>query len=433
MRAIFHHEPLLLVGVLTLLGFYAGNVARWARLPSLIGFMVLGVLAGPSVAGLLDQQNLDHFAFITNIGLGMVAFGIGAELRLRELAKLGSGIVSIIFAESFAAFLTVLAAVYLVTRNLPLALLFAGVAPASAPAGTVAVIQEYKAKGNLTRALYAVVGFDDGLAILIFGFAAATAKVLLQNSLGVEGVTTGFFAAMQAPSIEVVGSLVTGTVMGFLLCVLAARARSSREVLIITLGVVFITTGISEAFHFSLILTNMLVGFVLSNTRREAFVHRVTTPLQELMPFMFVLFFCLAGAHLKLAELPALGGVGLVYILARSAGLIGGARLGALFGEVDPKVKKYVGLGILSQAGVAIGLSLMVRQDLALFAAEAPVAKALAAFRLDHPGLDPVLFDPLHIGAALLTTVTATCIVFEVVGPILTKFALTRAGEIPED
>jgi len=159
-------------------------------------------------------------------------------------------------------------------------------------------------------------------------------------------------------------------------------------------------------------MTNMVVGFVLVNTRRQALVHRVMAPLLDIMPLLFILFFCLAGSHLKLSTLPTLGLLGFVYIIGRSAGLIGGARLGAMIGKVDSKIKKYIGLGILSQAGVAIGLSLIIKHEL---------VQLDAKYNLPHAAT---------IGAVVLTTITATCIFFEIIGPILTKVALKKAGEI---
>jgi Kef-type K+ transport system membrane component KefB len=356
---------------------------------------------------------MEHLSFITEIALGFVAFSIGAELSLSTLRRLGPGIISIILAESLAAFLVVMAAVYFLSRDLPLALIFGAMAPASAPAGTVAVIHEYKAKGSLTKALYAVVGFDDGLAIVIFGFAAAFAKnLLVAEATGHNG---SILPAMWPPLKEVGLSVLVGGVIGFAFCQMVRRLQSSKDILIVIFGAVLLATGLSIRWHLSLIMTNMVVGFVLVNTRREALVHRVMAPLREVMPLTFILFFCLAGAHLEISSLPALGTLGLVYIVARSAGLIGGARLGSMIGHVDDKIKKYIGLGILSQAGVAIGLSLIVKHEFDLLDAE---------FSLPHA---------LTIGATVLTTITATCIFFEVIGPILTKVALTKAGEIPLD
>jgi NhaP-type Na+/H+ or K+/H+ antiporter len=431
MNALLRQETLLLLGVVLLVGYYAGGLARRLKLPSLIGFMLLGVLTGPSLMNWLSEPVQHRLGFITDIALGFVAFGIGSELSFRELRKLGGGIVTIIFAESFGAFLLVLGVIWLLTRNLPMALLFGALAPASAPAGTVAVIQEYRAKGSLTQALYAVVGFDDGLAILIFGFSFALARLLLLREIGAAGASGGIMAAMWQPLGEIGLSVLVGTVLGFAFRFLARRISRGGDMLVMTFGIVFVGVGISEHFHLSLILTNMIVGMVIVNTCRENSVRQITTPLSSIMPLVFLLFFALAGAHLQVAELPKLGMVGIVYILARSAGLIGGSRLGAAMGHVEPKIKKLIGLGILSQAGVAIGLSLIITQDFAELARDPKVAEALTGFLATHPGPAGALYSPIAMGAAILTTVTATCIVFEIIGPILTKIALQKAGEIP--
>jgi Kef-type K+ transport system membrane component KefB len=356
---------------------------------------------------------MESLSFITEIALGFVAFSIGSELNISSLRRLGKGIISIIFAESFGAFFVVVIAVYVLTRDLPMALIFGSMAPASAPAGTVAVIHEYKAKGSLTKTLYAVVGFDDGLAIIIFGFAAALAKNILISEAS--GISEGILVSLVDPAREIILSFVVGGVVGILFFQMVRKLQNSRDILIIVFGVILLSTGLSTRWHLSLILTNMIVGFILANTKNESLQHRITTPLVEIMPLLFVLFFCLAGAHLQLSALPALGLIGVVYILGRSAGLVGGARLGAIFGNVENKVKKYVGLGILSQAGVAIGLSLIVKHEFTLLDAE---------YNLPHA---------IEIGSSVLATITATCIFFEIVGPILTKYALKKAGEIPEE
>jgi len=405
----------LLVGAMLIACFYVGKLIQKTSLPSLLGYMLVGALFGPSFSRfglqLFTGPVMESLSFITQVALGFVAFSIGSELSIKSLKRLGSGIVWIIFSESFTAFFVVTGIIYAVTHDLPMALIFGAMAPASAPAGTVAIIQEYKAKGSLTQALYAVVGFDDGLAIIIFGFAAAISKSLLLAETG--ATTEGFFQMLKAPTIEILLSIVVGTVLGFIMAQLVRFIKNSRDMLIIVFGIVMLCTGLSMMWHLSLILTNMVIGFVLVNTRREALVHRVTAPLLEIMPLTFVLFFCLAGAHLELAALPSLGLIGIAYILGRSAGLIGGARIGAIFGHVEEKIKKYVGLGILSQAGVAIGLALIVGTEFS--------------------GLGSVVDGVSHgdtIAIKVITTITATCIVFEIIGPILAKYALGKAGEL---
>ncbi len=399
-----------MLGIAVIVGFYVAYLARRSRLPSIIGYMVVGILLGPSLLNLFDKPALERFSFITEMALGFVAFSIGSELSISSLKRQGIGIVSIILAESFTAFAVVVVAVYVLTRDLPMALVFGAMAPASAPAGTVAVIQEYRAKGSLTKALYAVVGFDDGLAIIIFAFAAALAKSLLLGAVGNAG--GGVMSAVMESAVEVMLSLVVGGTIGLIFCQLVRRLDSARDIFVVLVASVFITIGLSIQWHLSLILTNMVVGFVLANVRSEAAVRRITAPLMEVMPLVFIMFFFLAGAHLDLATLPALGKVGVVYIIGRTAGLMGGAWLGGKLGKVEEKVKRYIGLGILSQAGVAIGLSLIIKHEFVQLAAK---------HNLDHAA---------QIGTDTLTIITATCIFFEIVGPILTKIALRRAGEI---
>jgi len=398
--------PLILsVGVLTLAGFYFGKSMHFIRLPSIIGFMIIGVLLGPSLFGLIDLQSQEHLSFITDICLGFVALSIGIELHLTTLKQQGIGIILIILCESFLAFILVTFGLYALTKNLPLSLIFGAIAPASAPAGTVAIIQEFRAKGTLTKALYSVVGFDDGLGIIIFGFAAAIAKNLLAADPG--GSTGNFWMIMLSPLKEIGLSIAAGIIMALIFGFLAKRLSGAREIFILTFAVVLLASGLSVYFHLSLILTNMVIGIVAVNVFPHTLIQKIREKLTDFMPLLFILFFILAGANLHIAALPSLGLIGIVYVLSRTAGLIFGSKIGAAIGRSEPKIRKYLGLGILSQAGVAIGLSLIIKQELSAFGPEGAA-----------------------IGSTVITTVTATCIFFEIIGPILTKIGLEKAGEI---
>ena len=400
---------LVLLGCATIIGYYAGLFTKRFRLPSLIGYMLLGVFLGSSALNIITEQALDRLAVISEITLAFIAFSIGSELSIATLRKLGSGIVPIILAESLLAFLAVTALILAVTRDLPLALVLGAMAPASDPAGTVYVIQETKSRGSLTKALYAVVGFDDGLAIVIFGFAAAMAKHLLAGEAD-GAVEINLLSSLMYPFIDILFSLLVGGILGLLFSLLMRLLKREEDSLILVFGFVMLSTGIALSLNLSLILTNMVVGFMFVNTRRADLVKRVLRRTHGATPFLFILFFCLAGAHMKFSALPALGLIGVVYIIGRSAGLIFGARLGATIGGIEGKIKKYLGIGILSQAGVAIGLSLIVRNE-------------LTAIGTPHA---------IRIGAVVLTMTTATSIFFELIGPVLTKIALGKAGEIPE-
>ncbi len=402
------HIPVLaIVGIMTLAGHYAGKTMKYIRLPSIIGFMLVGVLLGPSLFGIVSEEVNGSLSFLTEIALGFVALSIGLELKLTTLKSFGPGIIVIIIAESFLAFALVTGALYAITGDLPLSLIFGSIAPASAPAGTVAVIQEYRASGSLTKALYAVVGFDDGLGIIIFGFASAIAHSIVSQSGGAQD--SGMWALLSKPLLEIGLAFVVGGVASLVFWLLARFAKSQRDLFIVTFGIVLLATGVSAAFHLSPILTNLIIGMVFVNTQQSSLTQKIRDELSGVMPLIFILFFVLAGSNLHVSALPSLGLIGIVYIVSRSGGLMGGAWLGATVSHSDPKIRKYLGLGILSQAGVAIGLSLIVKQEFS---------------ELNAWGA--------QIGAAVITTITATSIIFEVIGPITCKLGLRKAGEIKD-
>lgn len=403
----FEFTLLALVGLAVTLGLFSGRLVKRIGLPSIIGYMLLGTISGVSMLKLFHHTHLQELAFITDIALGFVAFSIGNELKLTTLKSLGKSIGLIILLESVSALILVSVLVYLVTGDIVTALIFGALAPATAPAGTVAVIREYKAKGKLSSSLYAVAGFDDGVAILLFGLTVAIAKqILLSNA----GIAQGSLAAgLIKPTLEIVASLILGGILGFLYSFLVRKLESRNNIPALTFGFILMGAGLASMFHLSLILVNMGIGFVLANTSKQSTIMSVNEQLRSLMPLLFILFFFLAGAHLNFAALPSLGLIGAAYIVGRSTGKIGGAWLGAYLGGATKTIRNNIGLGLLSQAGVAIGLSLLVAQEFA--SVDTPQAQAIAA--------------------SVVTTITATCIIFEIIGPITARIALKNAGEIP--
>jgi len=415
---------------MTLAGLYVGRLARRLKLPSIIGFMVLGVIMGPSILGLIDSRMERQLSFITEIALAFVAFSIGLELRVSWLRRQGFGIILAIFGQCFGAFLAVAFCIYMVVTlgfstallSTPahfaaLALLFGAVATATDPAATVAVIQEYKSKGSLTQTLYAVVGYDDALGVIIFGFALAVSRQLL---VAEAGATSGLLSgAFLHPLREVFLSLFVGAAIGTLFSLLARTLKSPANMIILLVGFILVANGLCTILHLSFILTSMMFGALVANTQPHSLLQRIHDDLGLLMPLLFVFLFGLAGANLDAAILSKIGVIGVIYFVARSAGKIVGAGLSATAGKLEPKVKKYLGIGLLSQAGVAIGVALVASHDLAGVGVE--VARVNG---------DTVTSGDI-VGSIVLTTTTASCVFFEIIGPVLVKFALNRAGEIP--
>lgn len=395
--------PILVAGLIVLVGLFAGRLAARLRMPTPIGYMLVGVLLGPALLGVISQSLQISFGFLQDLGLGFVALAIGLELNRQSIKGDGRRILLITTTQALATFIVTGAAIALISGNVALGLLFGAIATATAPAGTVAVIREYHARGPVTRTLYAVVGLDDGMAIVIYAFASAVAAALVAPGGG------GIGAVLLAPVAEIVVSVLIGAVLGTLFAVLARPLIRSSDLFVLTVAIVLLTVGAATLLHGSLIMSAMIVGMVVTNTQSTDLVHRIGGGISGAMPVLFVLFFALAGSHLDIAGLPRLGLVGLTYVAARSIGKLGGSWLGGAATKASPAVRRYLGLALLAQAGVAIGLALKA-----------------------HGQFSGLGTEGAWIATVVITTVTAATIIFELVGPILAKLALSRAGEIPD-
>jgi Kef-type K+ transport system membrane component KefB len=355
---------------------------------------------GPSIFKIFSLSLLDKIGGFNDLALAVVAFIIGSEIRISTLRKMGKAILTILFSEALEAVLLVGIGVYLLTHKLYMALIFGAMAAASAPAGTAVVLQEYKARGPLTNTLYAVVGFDDGLAIIIYAFSAALAKLFIA------GGRVSFFNAVEGPLLEIVGALALGGLIAFVVGYFTKRLYERNELRVIFLGAILICTGLSKYFHFSLILSNLTLGIVFGNLFLPA-SRRVYQAIQPFTLPLYIIFFVTAGAHLQIYLLPTMGLLGLTYVLCRVVGKIGGAFFGATLSRSKPVIRRYLGLGLLSQAGVAIGLAILATREFS---------------PLGRLGQDLALL--------VINTIAATTIIFEIIGPIGVKIAISCAGEI---
>jgi len=393
-------SALFSVALALLFGFVAGKLAGKVKLPAVLGYLIAGAIFGPSLLRVYEEELLQQFYFFPALALSIVAFAIGSEMKIKTLREMGRGIGIITLLESFGAFIIVTGGIYLLTGKLYLALIFGSLAPASAPAGTVAVLQEYKAKGRLTNALYAVVGLDDGLAIIIFAVAAALAEVLFT------GQKMSASSLIVKPLIEIVGSIVLGCGIGVLTGIFSRKLFAHESILSVSFGAVLLCAGLSEYFGLSVILSNLALGmthenlFPISNRKAYRAIQSISTPV-------YIIFFFLAGANLHLNLLHKMGLIGMVYTLCRMAGLMGGSYIGAVVSRQGRIIRNYLGLGILSQAGVAIGLSMLAAEQFKVFGEQ---------------GND--------VAVLVLNTICATTIFFEIIGPIGTRIAISKAGEV---
>ncbi len=405
---------LLILGVMVIASLFFSILLKKIKLPSIVGYMLMGILLGPSVLGLLSEELLSDMAFLTKLILAFVAFKIGLEIDLRELKIKGKLISILTISILFGCIFFVVLGVYLLTGELGMAVFLGAIAPASAPAGTMAVIEEYRASGSLTHTLKSIVGIDDGLGIIVFGLLMPVGVYFISSTAPGYAHGSLLFTILK-PIAEVVFSIVLGWVMGRLFILFEKNDRNLHYAMIITFGFVTLTSGIAQLASLSYILTNMVFGLTVGNDHKHHFMKEIDEKdVGLIMPLFYLIFFTIAGANLHVKMLPELGLIGIIYILGRFAGKYGGAYIGARLGKAEPKIRKYLGLGIMSQAGVAIGLALVVKQEVA------------GLGNVIGPG-EQTLGD--YVGSTVFTTITATSVFFELLGPLLARHGLKKAGE----
>ena len=411
-------ETLLCLSVALFAGLMLSRVAKLLKLPAVTAYLVAGILVGPYVLGNLgisgfgftSMENIDAYDIIPDVALGFIAFSIGNEFRLSQLKQIGKQATIIGIFQALVACLLVdgaLIVVHLIAPDklsLPAAIVLGSVATATAPAATLMVVKQYKAKGPLTRILLPIVALDDAVGLIVFAISFGIAKALIVGSVDVISIII-------EPLLEVVLSLVLGAVMGYLFtfCEKFFHSRSKRLAMSVTF--VFLTVSLSMLkfnvggvhIAFSSLLSCMMLGTVFCNICdfSEELMDRVdrwTAPL-------LILFFVISGAELELSIFKDIGIVciGLVYILFRCLGKYFGASLSAKATKCDKNIVKYLGITLFPQAGVALGM----------------------AIKAEELGPEGLIVANITLFAVLI---------YEIIGPFLTKISLLKAGEIkPEE
>ncbi len=387
-------------------GFLSGRLCQLIRLPSVTGYICVGLLLGPSginlVPGDAVGNQLQHFI---QLALMMISFGIGEHMEIARLRSAAKSLALIGIAEACGAFLMVSLGSLLVmkvsglTAVIPhasaMALLLGTVSIATAPATVMHVVRENKAAGPLTTMLLAVIALDNGLAIMVFGVAMAIVNHL--NAAGQGGV----LAMISASIMEIAGSLIIGIITGLLLDFLNSHMSRKSDMLTGGLAVLLLCGEAARLLNMSPLLAGMAAGFTVIN--REHRDSRLFRALNAFEPPIYVLFFTLAGVHLNLAALTTAGWLGLTYFFCRTVGKIGGAGIGALLSSTPLQVKRYLGLALTPQAGVAIGLIFLIGNN--------PASSGYSEF--------------------ITQVVLAGVLLSEISGPIFANLALKLADEIP--
>ncbi len=389
-----HLDPILSLGIIFLSGYGVLKLINVLKIPTVTGDLLLGIIIGEEILNLVSPHILSASSFISNLVLGMIAFTIGQNFSMERFRKLGRSIILISIMEAAGAWITVTLVFYfLLGKELYISLLFGAIASATAPAATVMVIREYRAKGVFTNILLGVVAIDDAWCLMIFSISLAAARALAVH-VGGSFLLTSLGKAI----IEIFGALALGTAAGIAFNKFSSSVKSSVGAQIYTLGFILTVIGLAIHLKFSILLSSMALGATLVNMKGAN--QRYFESIRSIESPLYLLFFVLAGANLELASLKHIGLIGLTYLVARVIGKAVGAAVGGLLAGAPANVRKYMGFALVPQAGVALGVAL--------------IAKA------DFPKFGGMIFD----------TIVATTVVYELVGPILTKFALTKAGEI---
>ncbi len=387
------------LSLIILAGFLAAKLFRTAKIPAVTAYILVGIVIGPSGLEVVPEGILAASGFISDVVLGLIAFGIGKSFSFRTLGANGRIILRISAMEALGAMLLVTAA-FTVLLDIPLhvALLFGAIASATAPAATAMVVEETKAKGPMTDTLLGVVALDDAWALMIFAVSMVAAKTIASGGAGHLDLLmeTGFAV------LEIAFSLLLGTVFAWFLHHYSSRVVDPSDLEIFTLGIILLAVGAASSLGLSVLLACLALGVVLVNISSEG--RRFFEVIEPLDTPLYLIFFVLAGALLEIGLLKDIGLLGLAYIVFRVAGKLIGAYLGASDpGGMGSRMRKYFGLGLIPQAGVALGLALMAREQFP------------------------------NVGETIFSTIVATTVVFELAGPIATRAALSLAHEIPED
>lgn len=380
---------LLTIGGLLLIGLIANYASPKLHIPRVTLLIVCGVLLGPSGFDLLPPDHERWYAIFSNVALLMIGFILGCKLSISNLRDFGKQVFWISIFEVLGVAALVFAGLMLMGVRMEVALVMAGIGPASAPAAVTNVVEGLKAKGRYTDTLLGIVAIDDAWGLIVFSILLAVAGALSGHGDWIESLTTGGW--------ELGGALAIGFVLGLPAAWLTDHIRGEDPMQAEALGFTFVSGGLAQLTGASFILTAMVMGVVIANASRHT--ERAYNIMREFEWPIMVLFFVLAGSSLHIEELPEIGIVGVVYILLRFAGLVLGAYVGGAIGRAGDNIRKYMGMAITPQAGVALGMALVAANH--------------------FPDLEKI-FIPLVIG---------TTVVFELTGPIFTRLAIIKAGE----
>lgn len=384
---------LLRLAAMLLLAFCFSRVTKLFKLPNVTGYILSGIVIGPYVTGIVPAGMSEGMSFLTDIALAFIAFGTGKYFKLDSLKQNGRGMVILTIFESLMAALLVTLTMSLVFHlPMPFSLLLGAIASATAPASTLMTIRQYKAKGPFVNTILQVVVLDDAVALIAFSVCAAVAQIIGTNA-------TVDVQSIAMPILYNLIAIGLGAGAAFLLRLLMRHVLSSYNHLLMTVTLLIAISGLCAAVDVSPLLSCMVFGTVHANISNKN--ETVFKRINRFSPPILTLFFVVSGMRLNMQSLATAGIVGVVYFAVRIIGKYLGATLGGIAAGSTPEVKKYLGLALIPQAGVSIGLAVLGERIL-----------------------------PPDMGALLSTIILSSSVLYEMVGPAAAKLSLHLAGVI---
>ena len=383
---------LFYLAIMLFAGLLFGRLLKLVKLPNVTGYLIAGLVLGPFVTKILTAEQVESLSVISNMALSFIAFTVGLSFKRSYFKRVGMTPVVIALLEALVAVFLVQGALIAAGFDVAFSIVLGAIAAATAHAATIMVIKQYGAKGPVTDTLMAVVAIDDAVALVAFGFAVSIAGVISGNGGG------NIFLSILQPLWQVFLSLLIGAVMGVLFKIPLRFFKKSGNRLIIIIGFVFMTSALATLCGVSELLACMALGSVFCNISTES--DSINDLCDFFTPPLFELFFVVSGAGLDVSVLPQIGVMGAIYVVVRCVGKYLGAFIGAKIMKAPDAVAKYIGPTLIPQAGVAIGLTI--------------VAQSVVP----------------HYAAQVRAVILCGTLIYELVGPAITKITLKKAGEI---
>jgi Kef-type K+ transport system membrane component KefB len=384
------------LGIILFFALLAGHIAKFVRVPEVTGYILAGIAVGPSFLGWITQENLASLEVFSEVALGLILFSIGSVFEFSRFRLIGRRAGLLTISESLLAGLLVTAGMQIAGQPWTVSLLLGVISMETAAASTLMVIRECNAEGELTEALIGVIALNNICCLICFSLASALIDLSMKAG-GRAGLMVALHQSFYPMVWQLLGSAALGYLIGVLLSAWASHVKEQGETLILMAGSVLLCVGFAKWLELSPLIASLAVGASMANLSGKS--RRLFDALSRTDPPLYAIFFVIAGADLNLKLLPTLGLLGLVYVGGRAAGKLIGTRYAAKFAGLGRNVQRLMGFAMLSQAGLAIGLVIVINER--------------------FPDLGPTV----------TTIVLSSVAIFELVGPLGARLALIRSGE----